>query len=143
MGQAGRNAFGLCCIEQCPGLPGQLSLGCYARRQKHDREVTGEVCKHSAPGHISRAKRKGRQRPDQGQPALPSLTARFREEIPDRLLPSSVLFSASGNLHRRDLCTSQFIPHPICLEREKNPAPQVSCLMRWLSAACVPSSAHS
>ena len=67
MGQAGHNAFGLCCIEQCPGMPGQLSLGGYARRGKHDREVTGKVCKDSAPSHISRAKRKGRQRPDEGQ----------------------------------------------------------------------------
>lgn len=103
-------------VWECQGS----SLGGYARR-KHDREVTGKGVQRLCPRpHLPSKEEGSRQRPGEGQAALPSLTAHFKEEIADRLLPSLVLFSASGNIHRRDLCTLVSLSSShVCLEREK------------------------
>ena len=87
--QSQHNTFGLFCTEQCLGMAGQLPLGRCARRWKHGRKVTGEVNKDTAPGHISWAKRQGKQRHDEEQPASPAVTAHVKEETADMLLSNS------------------------------------------------------
>lgn len=108
-------------------MAGQLPLGGSVRRWKHGRKVTGEVNKDTAPGHISWAEEKGKQRHDEEQPTSPAVTAHVKEETADMLLSSSAsswpLGTFTWSLHKW-VYSSQ--PH-VCSKREKSiPSGQLS-----------------